>query len=60
MSGSAAQQAAQHIASALVGRHDAVGNHKGAGLDMVCDNTQGNVGLMLLLVFLAGQGAYAV
>ena len=35
MAGSTAQQAAQHIAAALVGRQDAIGHHEGAAADVV-------------------------
>ena len=51
VAGSAAQQTAQHVAAALVGRHHAVTHHKGGGTDMVGDNAQGNVGLLTRTVF---------
>ena len=53
MTGCTAQQAAQHIAAALVGGQDAVGHHEGAAADVVGDDTDGNVGLGILLVGLA-------
>ena len=39
----AAQQAAQHIAAALVGRQDAVRHHKGAAADVIGDDADGDV-----------------
>ena len=60
MAGSSAQQTAQDVASALVGRHDAVRDHKGTGLDVVCHNAQGNICLMFLLVFLFAERADTV
>ena len=50
-----AQNAAQYIAAAFVGRKHAVGNHKGNAADMVGNNLQGYVGLFILAVFYAGN-----
>ena len=60
MAGSTAQQAAQHIAAALVGRQDAVGHHKGAAADVVGDDTDGDIGLVVLAVGLVGNVLYMV
>ena len=46
-----AQKAAQNISASLVGWHNAIGNHEGAGLDMIRYNTQRNIGLMIFLIF---------
>ena len=51
----AADQTAEHIAPALVGGHDTVGDHKGSGPDMVGDDTDGNIDLMLFAVFTVGK-----
>ena len=53
MTGCTAQQAAQNVAAALVGGQDAVRHHEGAAADVVGDDTDGNVGLGILLVGLA-------
>ena len=52
-----ADDPAQHIASSLVIGHDSIRNHKGCGADMVSHDTDGNVPLVLLLIFLAGNCA---
>ena len=44
------EKSAQYVASALVGGHYTVTDHKGCGADVVCDNTQRNVGLVILTV----------
>ena len=51
----AAQQAAQHIAAALVGGQDAVADHEHDGAGVVCHDAQGEVDLVLLAVLLAGE-----
>ena len=51
----AAEQTAQDIAATLVGRQDAVADHKGGASDMVGDDAQGDVHLMALAVVSAGQ-----
>ena len=43
MTGSPADQTAQHVAPSLVGGHNAVGNQEGGRTDMVRDQTDGNV-----------------
>ncbi len=43
VAGGTAQQAAQHVAAALVAGQDAVADHKGGGADVVGDDTQGNI-----------------
>ena len=55
MTGSAAQQAAQHVAAAFVGRQDAVANHEGSRTDVVGNNTQGDITLIALAIFGTGQ-----
>ena len=45
-----ADQTAQNVAAALVGRHNAIGDHEGAGLHMVSDDTQGNIFFVVHLV----------
>ena len=55
MAGGTAQQAAQHIAAALVLRDDAVADHKDGGADVVGDHTQGNIRFLILLVGDAGD-----
>ena len=52
-----ADQTAQNIAAALVGRHDAIGDHEGTGLYMISNDTQGNILLVIHLVLSAGQCA---
>ena len=56
----AAQETSKHVASSLVGRHDSVGNHKCHGTDMVCDDTDGNIRLLILFVSHARNPAYMV
>jgi len=51
----AAQQAAQHVAAALVARQDAVGDHEGDRAGMVGDDAQGQIHLGVLPVGAAGQ-----
>ena len=60
MAGGAAQQAAQHVAAALVGGQNAVADHEDAAADMVGDDAQGHVHLMALAVVGAGQLAHLV
>ncbi len=55
MARTAAQQAAQHIAPALVGGQNAVGNHKGGAADVVGDDPQGDVGFFILAVLHPGD-----
>ena len=55
MTNGAAQQAAQNVAAALVGRDNAVADHHDGGADVVGDNAQGNIGLVALAVVLAGD-----
>ena len=50
VTGGAAQQAAQHIAAALVLRDDAVADHKDGGPDVVGDDADGNVLFLILVV----------
>ena len=50
MAGSTAQQAAQHIAAALVGRQDTIGHHEGAAADVVGDDTDGDVVLGIFAI----------
>ena len=50
-----AEQTAQDIAAAAVAGQDAVGDHHGGGADVVGDDTQGDVGLVALLVVGAGD-----
>ena len=45
-----AQQSSEHIASSLIGGHDAVGDHKGTGTDMVSDQTKRNILCLILLI----------
>ncbi len=51
----AAQQAAQHIAPALVAGQHAVADHHDGGTDMVRDNPEGHVGLVALFIVGAGD-----
>ena len=55
MAGGPAQQAAQHIAPALVGGEHAVADHEGGGADVVGDDPQGHVGGVALAVGGAGN-----
>ena len=57
VAGSPAQQAAQHVAAAFVGRKHAVADHENGAADVVRDNAQGNVLLMALAVVGAGEFA---
>ena len=50
VAGGPAQQAAQHIAPALVGGQHAVADHEGGGADVVGDHAQGHVGGVALAV----------
>ena len=45
------QQSSQYIAAPFVGGQNAVCGHDCNGTDMVCDDTNGNVNLMLLAIF---------
>ena len=60
VAGRAAQQAAQHIAAALVGGQDAVRHHEGAAADVVGDDADGDIGLFVLAVGLAGDVLHMV
>ena len=53
MAGSAAQQAAQHIAAALVAGQHAVAHHKHGGTDMVGDHADGNIVVLILAILFA-------
>ena len=55
VAGSPAEQAAEHIAPALVGRQNAVADHEGGAADMVGDDTQGDVHFVALAVIGAGK-----
>ena len=48
---STAQDAAQYIATAFVGRQNTITDHKGHAAYMVSDNLQGNVGSLVLAIF---------
>ena len=52
-----ADQAAQNVAAALIGRHDTIGNHEGTGLHVISDDTQRNVFLVVHLVLGMCQSA---
>ena len=56
VTGSPTEQPPQHIASALIGGLDTVGNHEGCCPDMVGDNPEGHIGLMALAIGSAGDG----
>ena len=56
----AAQQAAQHIAAALVGRDDAVADHHNGRADVVGDDAEGHVGLFAVPIVLARDLGYLV
>ena len=60
VTGSPAQKAAQDIATAFVGRQNAVSDHKGRCPDMVCDHTQRHIGLGALAVGSAGDRGHMV
>ena len=51
-----ADQTAQNVAAALVGRHDAIGDHEGTGLYMISNDTQGNILLVIHLVLSVCHG----
>ena len=53
-------QTAKYIATSFIGRHDTIGDHKCSRTDMVCDQTDGNIILMVFLVFLARNLTYQV
>ena len=53
----AADQTAKDVASALIAGHDTVGDHEGRGADVVRDDTDGDIGLVVLSVLAAGQCA---
>ena len=53
-------QTTKYISTSFVGRHDTIGDHKCCGTDMVCDQTDGYVILIVLLIFLACDLAYQV
>ena len=55
VAGGPADQTAQYIAPALVGRHDTVGNHECSGTDMVGDQTDGYILLFVFLVLRSEQ-----
>ncbi len=50
MTSRAAQQSAQNIAATFIGGQNAVRRHECHGTNMVCDDTHGNIDLMLLAV----------
>ena len=56
----AAQESAEHIASAFVGRKDSVAGHKRYGTDVVRNQTDGNVLLRVGLIGHTGDLAHAV
>ena len=51
MAGGPSQQAAEHIAPALIGGHYTVADHKGSAADMVCDHPEGNIGFGVRSIF---------
>ena len=55
-----AQKTAQHVSASFVGRHNAVGYHKGAGLHMVCNNTKGDICPGISKILRVGQGAHLI
>ena len=55
MAGGPAQQAAEHIAPALVGGEDAVADHEDGGAHVVGDDAQGDIRLGALAVADAGD-----
>ncbi len=55
MAGRTANQTAQHIAAALIGGHNAVGDHKGSGTDMVRNKADGYVLIVILLILRMGK-----
>ena len=50
MPGRPAQQPPQDVAPPFIGGQNPVGNHKGSGADVVCDDPEGYVRLMALAV----------
>ena len=60
VAGGPTQQAAQHVAPALVAGQDAVADHHGGGADVVGDNTQGHISLVALAVVGAGDLGHLV
>ena len=60
MTGSAAEQTAQHVAAALVGGQDAIRHHEGAAADVVGDDADGDVLLGVGTVGLAGDVLHMV
>ena len=55
MARGSSQQAAQHVAAALVAGQHAIADHEGGRADMVGDDAQGNVFLAALAVARAGD-----
>ena len=55
MARGSSQQAAQHVAAALIAGQHAVADHEGSRADVVGDNAQGNVLLAALAVARAGD-----
>ena len=55
MARGSSQQAAQHVAAALVAGQHAIADHEGGGADMVGDDAQGHVFLAALAVARAGN-----
>ena len=53
-------QAAENVSTSLICRHDSIGDHKCRGTDMVCDQTDGNVVLMMYPIRFAGNLTYQV
>ena len=60
VTGSSSKKSSEDIASSLVGGHNAVGDHEGAGLDVVRNDAEGHIGQRIMIVFLAAEGAYPV
>ena len=50
MTCSTAKQTAKNVASALVRRHDTIGDHKCYGTDVIGDDTNGNILLFILMI----------
>ena len=57
MTSGSSQQTAENIASALVARHDTIGDHEGSGTDVICHDTDGYVGIVVHAVFFACHAA---
>ena len=55
VAGGSSQQAAQHVAAALIAGQHAVADHKGSRADVVSDDAQGHVFLAALAVARAGD-----